>query len=196
MQSLKQLNFDIFFQYRFNMNKDYAIFASGCFWCTEAIFDNLNGVISVVPGYIGGTVSNPSYEQVCSGTTGHAEAIKITYDREILSFENLLKVFFETHDPTTLNRQGNDIGTQYRSSIFYKNKFELNFSKDYIARLEKSGVFSSKIVTTLEMETKFFEAEEYHKKYFYNNPQNTYCQLVVKPKIDKFRLSKNHLLKK
>ena len=178
------------------MNKDYAIFASGCFWCTEAIFDNLNGVISVVPGYIGGTVSNPSYEQVCSGTTGHAEAIKITYDREILSFENLLKVFFETHDPTTLNRQGNDVGTQYRSSIFYKNEFELNFSKDYIARLEKSGIFSSQIVTTLEMETKFFEAEEYHKKYFFNNPENTYCQLVIKPKIDKFRLSKNYLLKK
>jgi peptide-methionine (S)-S-oxide reductase len=178
------------------MNKDYAIFASGCFWCTEAIFENLNGVISVIPGYIGGTVSNPSYEQVCTGTTGHAEAIKITYDRDILSFENLLKVFFETHDPTTLNRQGNDIGTQYRSSIFYKNEFELNFSKCYIAGLEKSGIFSSKVVTTLEMETKFFEAEEYHKKYFYNNPENTYCQLIVKPKIDKFKLSKKYLLKK
>ena len=178
------------------MSKDYAILASGCFWCTETIFDNVNGVLSVVPGYIGGSIENPTYEQVCSGNTGHAEAVKIEYNLNIISFEKLLEIFFTTHDPTTLNRQGDDVGTQYRSSIFYKNESELNISKSMIKKLNDSNLFPNKIVTSLEKETKFFEAEEYHKKYFYNNPENIYCQLVVKPKIEKFKKSGSSLLKK
>ena len=178
------------------MSKDYAILASGCFWCTETIFDNVNGVLSVVPGYIGGSIENPTYEQVCSGNTGHAEAVKIEYNLNIISFEKLLEIFFKTHDPTTLNRQGNDVGTQYRSSIFYKNESELNISKSMIKKLNDSNLFPNKIVTSLEKETKFFEADEYHKKYFYNNPENIYCQLVVKPKIEKFKKSGSSLLKK
>ena len=178
------------------MSKDYAILASGCFWCTETIFDNVNGVLSVVPGYIGGSIENPTYEQVCSGNTGHAEAVKIEFNLNVISFEKLLEIFFTTHDPTTLNRQGNDVGTQYRSSIFYKNESELNISKSMIKKLNDSNLFPNKIVTSLEKETKFFEAEEYHKKYFYNNPENIYCQLVVKPKIEKFKKSGSSLLKK
>ena len=178
------------------MSKDYAILASGCFWCTETIFDNVNGVLSVVPGYIGGSIENPTYEQVCSGNTGHAETVKIEYNLNIISFEKLLEIFFKTHDPTTLNRQGNDVGTQYRSSIFYKNESELNISKSMIKKLNDSNLFPNKIVTSLEKETKFFEAEEYHKKYFYNNPENIYCQLVVKPKIEKFKKLGSSLLKK
>ena len=173
------------------MNKDYAIFASGCFWCTEAIFDNLNGVISVVPGYIGGTVSNPSYEQVCSGTTGHAEAIKITYDREILSFENLLKVFFETHDPTTLNRQGNDIGTQYRSAIFYLSDEQKMTADRVIEDFQK--YFDDEIVTEVTELSNYHEAEEYHHNYFQLNPGNGYCQMVVAPKLRKVRQKMSHL---
>ena len=168
------------------MSKDYAILASGCFWCTETIFDNVSGVISVVPGYIGGKISNPKYEEICTGTTGHAEAVKIKYDTNIISFSKLLEIFFKTHDPTTLNRQGNDVGTQYRSSIFYKNELELNIAKKKILKLNESKIFSNKIVTLLEQESKFYEAEDYHKKYFYKNPTNMYCQLVVKPKIEKF----------
>lgn len=168
------------------MSKDYAILASGCFWCTETIFDNVSGVISVIPGYIGGKISNPKYEEICTGTTGHAEAVKIEYDTNIISFSKLLEIFFKTHDPTTLNRQGNDVGTQYRSSIFYKNELELNIAKKMILKLNESKIFSNKIVTLLEQESKFYEAEDYHKKYFYKNPTNMYCQLVVKPKIEKF----------
>ena len=168
------------------MRKDYAILASGCFWCTETIFDNVSGVISVVPGYIGGKIPNPKYEEICTGTTGHAEAVKIKYDTNIISFSKLLEIFFKTHDPTTLNRQGNDVGTQYRSSIFYKNELELNTAKKKILKLNESKIFSNKIVTLLEQESKFYEAEDYHKKYFYKNPTNMYCQLVVKPKIEKF----------
>ena len=123
------------------MSKDYAILASGCFWCTETIFDNVNGVLSVVPGYIGGSTENPSYEQVCSGTTGHAEAVKIEYDSNIISFDELLEVFFKTHDPTTLNRQGNDVGTQYRSAIFYKNEKELNVSENSNEFRKRNKIF-------------------------------------------------------
>ncbi len=168
------------------MSKDYAILASGCFWCTETIFDNVSGVVSVAPGYIGGKIPNPKYEEICTGTTGHAEAVKIEYDTNIISFSKLLEIFFKTHDPTTLNRQGNDVGTQYRSSIFYKNELELNIAKKMILKLNESKIFSNKIVTLLEQESKFYEAEDYHKKYFYKNPTNMYCQLVVKPKIEKF----------
>ena len=168
-----------------------AYLASGCFWCTETIFDNVDGVTKVIPGYMGGTKINPTYEEVCTGLTGHAELVEITYDSNIVSFKKLLEIFFKTHDPTTLNRQGNDIGTQYRSTIFYQNKNELNVAKELISNLESSNIFLNKIVTTLEKKTEFFEAEDYHKKYFYNNPENMYCQMVVKPKVEKFLNSKD-----
>ena len=146
------------------MSKDYAILASGCFWCTETIFDNVNGVLSVVPGYIGGSTKNPTYEQVCSGTTGHAEAVKIEYDSNIISFDELLEVFFKTHDPTTLNRQGNDVGTQYRSAIFYTNEEQKKISENSIHILNKEK-FEGKIVTEITKATTFFPAEEYHQHY-------------------------------
>ena len=168
-----------------------AYLASGCFWCTETIFDNVDGVTKVIPGYMGGTKKNPTYEEVCTGLTGHAELVEITYDSNIVSFKKLLEIFFKTHDPTTLNRQGNDIGTQYRSAIFFQNKNELNIAKELISNLESSNIFLNKIVTTLEKKTEFFEAEDYHKKYFYNNPENMYCQMVVKPKVEKFLNSKD-----
>jgi peptide-methionine (S)-S-oxide reductase len=168
-----------------------AYLASGCFWCTETIFDNVDGVTKVIPGYMGGTKKNPTYEEVCTGLTGHAELVEITYDSNIVSFKKLLEIFFKTHDPTTLNRQGNDIGTQYRSAIFFQNKNELNVAKELISNLESSNIFLNKIVTTLEEKTEFFEAEDYHKKYFYNNPENMYCQMVVKPKVEKFLNSKD-----
>lgn len=168
-----------------------AYLASGCFWCTETIFDNVDGVTKVIPGYMGGTKKNPTYEEVCTGLTGHAELVEITYDSNMVSFKKLLEIFFKTHDPTTLNRQGNDIGTQYRSTIFYQNKNELNVAKELISNLESSNIFLNKIVTTLEKKTEFFEAEDYHKKYFYNNPENIYCQMVVKPKVEKFLNSKD-----
>ena len=168
-----------------------AYLASGCFWCTETIFDNVDGVTKVIPGYMGGTKKNPTYEEVCTGLTGHAELVEITYDSNIVSFKKLLEIFFKTHDPTTLNRQGNDIGTQYRSAIFFQNKNELNVAKELISNLESSNIFLNKIVTTLEKKTEFFEAEDYHKNYFYNNPENMYCQMVVKPKVEKFLNSKD-----
>jgi len=168
-----------------------AYLASGCFWCTETIFDNVDGVTKVIPGYMGGTKKNPTYEEVCTGLTGHAELVEITYDSNMVSFKKLLEIFFKTHDPTTLNRQGNDIGTQYRSAIFFQNKNELNIAKELISNLESSNIFLNKIVTTLEKKTEFFEAEDYHKKYFYNNPENMYCQMVVKPKVEKFLNSKD-----
>lgn len=173
------------------LRMEKAYLASGCFWCTETIFDNVDGVTKVIPGYMGGTKMNPTYEEVCTGLTGHAELVEITYDSKLISFKNLLEIFFQTHDPTTLNRQGNDIGTQYRSAIFFQNKNELNVAKELISNLESSNVFFNKIVTSLEKKTEFFEAEDYHKKYFYNNPENMYCQIVVKPKIEKFLNSKN-----
>jgi len=168
------------------LRMEKAYLASGCFWCTETIFDNVDGVAKVIPGYMGGTKKNPTYEEVCTGLTGHAELVEITYDSDLVSYEKLLEIFFKTHDPTTLNRQGNDVGTQYRSAIFFQNKTELNIAKEFILNLELSNAFSKKIVTSLEKKTEFFEAEDYHKKYFYNNPENMYCQMVVKPKVEKF----------
>ena len=163
------------------------IFGAGCFWCTEAIFKYVSGVEDVVPGYIGGTTLNPTYEEVCTGKTGHAEAVKISYDETKTTLSELLKIFFKTHDPTTLNRQGNDTGTQYRSVIFYEDENQLNFLEDYIETLDSSDTYNSKIVTTLEKKTKFFIAEKYHHNYFEKNPFNGYCNVVVRPKVEKFR---------
>ena len=163
------------------------IFGGGCFWCTEAIFKYVSGVEDVVPGYIGGTTLNPTYEEVCTGKTGHAEAVKISYDETKTTLSELLKIFFKTHDPTTRNRQGNDTGTQYRSVIFYDDENQLNFLEDYIQTLDSSETYDSKIVTTLEKKKEFFIAEEYHHNYFEKNPFNGYCNVVVRPKVEKFR---------
>ena len=163
------------------------IFGMGCFWGAERKFWGINGVSATAVGYSGGNTSNPTYEEVCTGKTGHAEAVKITYDDNEISLDRLLEIFFKTHDPTTFNRQGNDIGTQYRSAIFYENENELKFFEDYINKLNESNSFSSKIVTSLEKKSHFYDAEEYHHNYFEKNPLNGYCNMVVRPKVEKFR---------
>ncbi|RQO30162.1 peptide-methionine (S)-S-oxide reductase [Taibaiella sp. KBW10] len=167
--------------------KDSAIFAAGCFWCVEGQFQNLKGVISVKSGYIGGTVAQPTYEQVCTGTTGHAEAVKVVYDPSVVSYDELLAAFFVSHDPTQLNRQGNDIGTQYRSAIFPQNESQKEKANYYIAQLNEEKAYTHPIVTTIEGQGPFYDAEAYHDDYFNRNPENSYCQLVVKPKIEKFK---------
>ncbi len=159
---------------------------AGCFWCVEAVFQRLNGVLSVVSGYAGGQVKNPSYKEVCNGTTGHAEVCQITFDANVLSFSELLEVFWQTHDPTTLNRQGNDVGTQYRSVIFYHNEEQKQIAKQYKQQLDESGTFGKPIVTTLEPFTVFFEAEDYHQNYYNENGMAPYCLFVVRPKVEKF----------
>lgn len=164
-----------------------AVLAGGCFWCVEAVFQQLNGVDHVESGYTGGETVNPTYEQVCEGNTGHAEVIKIWYDSAVVSFTELLEVFFKTHDPTTLNRQGADVGTQYRSAIFYRNEEEKTISEEIIKELNESGYYSDKIVTTLEPLKEYYAAEDYHQNYFrLKGDQNPYCQMVVKPKLEKF----------
>jgi len=162
-----------------------ATLAGGCFWCTEAIFKRLKGVKSVLLGYVGGNVDNPTYEQVCSGTTGHAEAIQLTFDPKVISFEKLLEVFFKLHDPTTMNRQGNDVGPQYRSVIFYKDDSQKQIAEEVKAKIEASGVYKDPIVTEIVPFTKFFKAENYHQNYYDANRSQPYCQLVIDPKIKK-----------
>lgn len=164
-----------------------ATFGNGCFWCTEAVFQLLDGVVSVTSGYSGGHTENPDYKSVCSGNTGHAECLHIVYDPARISYDELLEVFWKTHDPTTLNRQGNDVGTQYRSVIFYHNEEQKSIAKGYMDHLEKSKTFSRPIVTTLEPFTKFYPAENYHQDYYKQNAAAPYCQFVVRPKVDKFR---------
>ncbi len=165
-----------------------ATFANGCFWCTEAIFEELEGVIRATSGYTGGEVVNPTYKEVCSGQTGHAECLQITYDPAKISFDELLAVFWETHDPTTLNRQGADAGTQYRSGVFYHNQEQKEKAEKYKAALDKSGAFDKPIVTEITAFTKFYPAEDYHQQYFENNENaNPYCKIVIRPKLDKFR---------
>src|SRR5258705_5230263 len=169
-------------------NTDTATFANGCFWCTEAIFEELNGVISATSGYTGGNTENPSYKQVCTGQTGHAECLQIVYDPARISFDELLAVFWETHDPTTLNQQGADVGTQYRSGIFYHNEEQRTKAEKYKIELDKSGANDRPIVTEITAFTKFYPAENYHQQYFENNENtNPYCKIVIRPKLDKFR---------
>lgn len=163
-----------------------ATLGTGCFWCTEAVFQQLHGVEKVASGYSGGQVENPTYKQVCNGDTGHAECLNIEFDPSIISFEDLLEVFWKTHDPTTLNRQGNDVGTQYRSVVFYHNEEQKKIVENQIAELDKSGSWNNPIVTTLEPFVKFYVAEDYHQDYFNNNGGNPYCQMVVRPKVEKF----------
>ena len=164
-----------------------AILASGCFWCTEAVFQNVKGVQSAVSGYIGGEVANPTYNQVCSGKTGHAEAVRVTFDPSVIPFRDVLGIFFATHDPTQLNRQGHDIGTQYRSAVFYQSEEEKREVQAFIDDLRKQGIYDNDIVTTLEPATHFYEAEEYHQNYFTNHPTQPYCMAVITPKVVKFR---------
>ena len=170
-----------------------CFFGGGCFWCTEAIFNKIIGIVSISPGYMGGHVKDPTYHQVCEGNTGHAEVVKIDYDSSKISFKDLISVFFSTHDPTTLNRQGNDIGTQYRSCVFTNDKKEIEILKEYIEHLSK--IFEKKIVTTIENKTEFYEAEDYHHNYFNLNKNVPYCSVVIDPKIKKLINSKNPLLK-
>ncbi len=165
-----------------------ATFANGCFWCTEAIFEQLDGVISAQSGYTGGTTENPTYKEVCTGETGHAESLQIVYDPARISFDELLEVFWQTHDPTTLNRQGGDVGTQYRSGIFYHTEEQRQKAEKYKAELDKSGAFDNPIVTEITAFSKFYPAEDYHQQYFENNENsNPYCKMVIRPKLDKFK---------
>ncbi len=172
---------------------EVIVFGEGCFWCTEAIFQNLKGVISVTSGYAGGTTKNPGYAEVCDGQTGHAEVARIEFDPSQISFKNLLTVFFATHDPTTLNRQGNDIGTQYRSTILYTTLEQKTESEKFIEELNKGD--DKKVVTEVKPLEEFYPAEDYHKEYFKNNPDKAYCQLVINPKIEKLQEKFQNLLK-
>ena len=170
-----------------NNNKlEQVTFGSGCFWCVEAIFQRVEGVEKVVSGYSGGHVKNPAYKEVCQGTTGHAEVCQLSYDPDVVSIEELLEVFWQTHDPTTLNRQGNDVGTQYRSAIFYHNDQQKALAKKYRKKLDESEVFNDPIVTEIKAYKKMYVAEDYHQNYFNENGSQPYCSLVIQPKIDKF----------
>lgn len=164
---------------------ELATFANGCFWCTEAIFKRLKGVLSVMPGYSGGKTENPSYEQVSMGTTGHAEAIQIEFDPEIIPYEKLLEIFWHTHNPTTPNRQGNDVGTQYRSVVFYADATQKELAEKVKAEIEKEGVYSDPIVTEIVPLEKFYPAESYHKDYYDRNQSAPYCNFVIDPKVRK-----------
>lgn len=165
---------------------EYTTLGSGCFWCTEAVFQQLNGVETVVSGYSGGHVENPSYEQVTTGRTGHAEVCQIQFDPERISYEDILEVFFGTHDPTTLNRQGNDIGTQYRSVIFYHSEEQRKTAEQAKKDLDESGTWKNPIVTEIVPYEKFYPAEDYHQNYYKNNPTQGYCRMVIAPKLNKF----------
>lgn len=174
--------------------KDTATFANGCFWCTEAIFEELKGVISATSGYTGGQTDNPTYKEVCSGETGHAECLQIIYDPSLISFDELLEVFWETHDPTTLNRQGADVGTQYRSGIFYHNQEQKEKAEKYKAELDKSGAWDNPVVTEIVPAAVFYKAEDYHQNYFNDNGSQPYCYFVIRPKVEKFqKVFKNKL---
>lgn len=170
-----------------NKNTETATFGNGCFWCTEAVFQLLKGVSSVKSGYSGGHTEKPDYKSVCTGTTGHAECLQIIFDPALISYEALLEVFWKTHDPTTLNRQGNDVGTQYRSIIFYHSEQQKELAELYKKQLDASGSFSSPIVTAIEPFSAFFPAEDYHDNYYQLNGIAPYCQFVVRPKVDKFK---------
>jgi peptide-methionine (S)-S-oxide reductase len=177
-----------------NLNLEKATFGGGCFWCTEAIYERVEGVHKVVSGYAGGQVKNPTYKQVCDGTTGHAEVIQISYDPKVVSYDELLEIFFKTHDPTTLNRQGADVGTQYRSVIFYHNDEQKKKAEYYKAELNKSGSWDNPIVTEISPLTNYYPAEDYHQNYYENNSNQGYCAFVIGPKVEKFeKVFKNKL---
>ena len=164
---------------------EVATFASGCFWCTEAVFQRINGVEKVVSGYSGGHTVNPTYRQVCSGDTGHAEALQVHYDPSKVSFEQLLKIFWKTHDPTTVDRQGNDVGSQYRSAIFYHNEEQKRLAEEYKKKLDQARIWDDPIVTEITPFTNFFSAEDYHQNYYNENSNQPYCAFTIRPKIEK-----------
>ena len=170
-----------------NTNLETATLAAGCFWCVEAVFDDLKGVEDVVSGYSGGHKANPTYREVCSETTGHAEVVQIKFDPSVISFKEILQVFFSVHDPTTLNRQGNDLGTSYRSAVFYHDEEQRQIAEEVIKEVEAEGVYDNPIVTEVTAFDKFYPAEDYHQEYFANNPNQPYCAAVVAPKVTKFR---------
>lgn len=173
-----------------------ATFGAGCFWCTEAVFLNVKGVTKVVSGYSGGKVKNPTYREVCSGLTGHAEVTQITFDPKVVSFSDLLEVFWNTHDPTTLNRQGADEGTQYRSAVFYNDEEQKKIAEEYKKQLEASHVYKNPIVTEISPLINFYPAEDYHQNYYALNPNQGYCQYVIRPKVEKFKKQFSAKLKK
>lgn len=178
-------------------NLETITLGGGCYWCVEAVYENLNGVKSVVSGFSGGKIANPTYEEVCTGTTGHAEVVQITYDKNVTDINEIFKVFFTVHDPTTLNRQGADVGTQYRSVIFYKNAEQKKAAENIITELNNAKVYDSPIVTKVEPFTKFYKAEDYHQNYYSNNKNQPYCKMVIQPKIEKFeKVFKDKLKKK
>lgn len=170
-----------------NANLQTATLAGGCFWCLEAVFIEVKGVVSVESGYTGGRTANPTYREVCDGTTGHAEVVQVRFDPDVVSYRDLLNVFFAIHDPTTMNRQGNDIGEQYRSEIFYHNNEQKNIAEELIKALNAQKIWDSPIVTRVSALGEFYAAEEYHRDYFARNPYQPYCQAVVAPKVSKFR---------
>jgi peptide-methionine (S)-S-oxide reductase len=174
---------------------EIAVFGGGCFWCTEAVFSDLKGVVAVMPGYSGGTVKNPTYEQVCTGMTGHDEVIRIEYDSAQIKFKDLLTVFFATHDPTTLNRQGNDVGTQYRSAVFYTTPEQKTEAEQFIKDLTASDPGGRPVVTEITPLDAFYEAEDYHRQYFKNNRSASYCQVIIEPKVEKLQKQFADLLK-
>ena len=178
-------------------NLETITLGGGCYWCVEAVYENLDGVKSVVSGFSGGKTVNPTYEEVCTGETGHAEVVQITYDKNITDINEIFKVFFTVHDPTTLNRQGADVGTQYRSVIFYKNDEQKKAAQSIIAELNKAKVYNNPIVTKLEPFKVFYKAEDYHQNYYTNNKNQPYCKMVIQPKLEKFeKVFKDKLKKK
>jgi peptide-methionine (S)-S-oxide reductase len=191
------LSLNGFSQTKKSSNLETITLGGGCYWCVEAVYEDLNGVKSVVSGFSGGNVANPTYEEVCTGETGHAEVVQITYDKNVTDINEIFKVFFTVHDPTTLNRQGADVGTQYRSVIFYKNDAQKKAAQSIIAELNKAKVYSSPIVTKVEPFKKFYKAEDYHQNYYANNKNQPYCKMVIQPKIEKFeKVFKDKLKKK
>jgi peptide-methionine (S)-S-oxide reductase len=170
-----------------NYDKEVATLAGGCFWCLEAVFDELQGVEKVEPGYSGGRVKNPTYREVCTGTTGHAEVVQITFDPQVITFKDLLKVFFTIHDPTTLNRQGADVGTQYRSAIYYHSPEQKAAAEEIIAEMTAAKLWDDPIVTEVTPLAEFYPAEDYHRDYYQRNPAQPYCQMVIAPKVAKSR---------
>ena len=171
------------------------VLGGGCFWCVEAVFQLFEGIHDLMPGYAGGKTPNPSYREVCSGSTGHAEVVRVTWDPDKLSLEDVVTLFFHAHDPTTLNRQGNDVGTQYRSAIFYKDDKEKETIKQVIAEIEEQQVWNRPIVTQVEPLSKFYPAEDYHKNYYQEHPSQPYCNIVIGPKVEKMRSKFSELLK-
>lgn len=178
-----------------NKTMNTAVFGAGCFWCVEAVFQRLKGVDTVVSGYMGGKISNPTYKEVSSGLTGHAEVIKITYDSSVISYEQLVEVFFYTHDPTTLNKQGADEGTQYRSVIFYNNDTEKNIAQNFKDKFTKENTFGRPVVTEISPVVAFYGAEDYHQNFYNLNDSHPYCRVVINPKVEKFSVKFKHLLK-